>query len=73
MKHLERRVIEAKDLVKVVLSSREKKTPSEVDREYFNTFASIFIRRLKQKDPEFEGDVIRLVNDLLKENNNDHH
>ena len=60
--------MEVKDLVKIVLTSRQDKTPSETDREYFNTFAATFVRRLRQKDPEFEGEVIRLVSDLLKEN-----
>ena len=61
-------MIEVKDLVKAVLTSRQKKVPTETDREYFNTFAATFVRRLRQKDPEFEGEVMVLVSDLLKEN-----
>jgi hypothetical protein len=71
MKPSEKKVIEVKDLVKAVLTSRQSKTPSENDRKYFNTFAATFVRRLRQRDPEFEGEVMRLVSDLLKENEHD--
>lgn len=64
-------MIEVKDLVKAVLSSRQKTVPSETDREYFNVFAATFVRRLRHKDPAFEGEVMALVSDLLKENEHD--
>jgi hypothetical protein len=66
-------MIEVKELVKTVLISRQNKEPSSIDAEHFGKFASAFIKRLsKPNTAKFEGEVMLLVDELLKENNNDH-